>query len=78
LFDGVHATFNNISVLSDGQVLLVVETGGLGENQRSVASHGKTLSHNVVHLALVDNVRLSISGGKHNQRINLHCILGTF
>jgi hypothetical protein len=65
LFDGVHATFNNISVLSDGQVLLVVETGGLGENQRSVASHGKTLSHNVVHLALIEIRTDNISGDRH-------------
>jgi hypothetical protein len=27
---------------------LEVETGGPGENQRSAASHGQTLSHNVV------------------------------
>ena len=35
-------------------VLLVEETGGLGENHEPVASHcGQILSHNVVHLALV-------------------------
>jgi hypothetical protein len=39
VFYGVHATFNNISVLSDGQVLLVVEIGEPGENHQSVASH---------------------------------------
>ena len=38
----------NISVISWQSVLLVEETGVLGENYRSVASHGQTLSHNVV------------------------------
>ena len=33
-----NATFNNISVLLWRLVLLVEETGGLGENQRPVAS----------------------------------------
>jgi hypothetical protein len=49
LFDGFHATFNNISVLSDGQALLVVET----------------LSHNVVHLAQIAIRTDNISGDKH-------------
>ena len=65
LFDGVHATFNNISVLSDGQVLLVVETGGPWENHQSVASHWQTLSHNVVHLALIEIRTDNISGDRH-------------
>jgi len=34
-----HATFNNISVVSWRSVILVEETGGLGENHRPVASH---------------------------------------
>jgi len=34
-----NATFNNISVISLGSVLLVEETGGSGENHRPVASH---------------------------------------
>jgi hypothetical protein len=33
---------------------LVEETGGPGENHRPVASHWQTLSHNVVHLALIE------------------------
>ena len=37
-----NASFNNISVL------LMEETGVLGENHRPVESHGQTLSHNVV------------------------------
>ena len=39
------ATFNNISVISWQSVLLVEENGKPGENHRSVASHGQTLSH---------------------------------
>jgi hypothetical protein len=34
-----NATFNNISVISWGSVLLVEETRGPGENHRPVASH---------------------------------------
>jgi hypothetical protein len=34
-----NATFNNISVISWQSVLLVEETGVLGENHRSIASH---------------------------------------
>ena len=48
-----NATFNNISVISWQSVLLVEETGGPGENHRPVASHRQTLSHIVVHLALI-------------------------
>ena len=40
-----NATFNSISVISWRSVLLVEETG---ENDRPVASHCQTLSHNVV------------------------------
>ena len=43
-----YLTFNNISVISWRSVLLVEETGIPGENHRPVASHRKTLSHNVV------------------------------
>jgi len=42
LFDGVNATYNNISVMSWRSVLLVEETGEPGEKHRSVASHCKT------------------------------------
>ena len=47
-----NATFSNISAISWRSVLLVEETGGHGENHRSVANHWQTLSHNVVHLTL--------------------------
>jgi len=49
-----NATFNNISVISWRSDLLVEETGGSGENPQPVASHLQTLSHNVVHLALIE------------------------
>jgi hypothetical protein len=42
-----NATFNNISDISWRSVLLVEETGVPGEN-RPVASHRETLSHNIV------------------------------
>jgi len=48
-----NATFNNISVISWRSVLLVEETEGPGENHRPVSSHWQTLSHNIVHLALI-------------------------
>ena len=48
-----NATFNNISVISWQSVLLVEETRVPGEMHKRVASHWQTLSHNVVHLALI-------------------------
>jgi hypothetical protein len=44
---------------------LVAERGGLGENHRPVASHWQTLSHNVVHLALIEIRTHNISGNRH-------------
>jgi len=41
-------TFYKISSISWRSVLLVKETGVLGENHRTVANHWQTLSHNVV------------------------------
>ena len=57
-----NATFNDISVISWRSASLVEETGGQGENHRPVASHWHTLSHNVVHLALVEIPTNNISG----------------
>jgi len=57
-----NATLNNISVISWRSVLLVKETGGPGENHQPVASHLQTLSHNVVHLVLIDIRTHNISG----------------
>ena len=39
-----NAIFKNISIISWRSVLLVEETGGLGENHRHVASHWQTLT----------------------------------
>jgi hypothetical protein len=60
-----NATFNNISVISWRLVLLVEETGGPGENHRPVASHRQTLSHHVVHLALIEIRTHNFSGDWH-------------
>jgi hypothetical protein len=60
-----NATFNNISVILWWSVLLVEETGAPDENQRPAASHWQTLSHNVVHLALIEIRTHNISGDKH-------------
>ena len=49
----LNATFNNIQLYRGG-VLLVKETGVPGENHQPIASHWQTLSHNVVHLALIE------------------------
>ena len=59
------ATFNNISVISWWSVLLVEKTVGPGENHRPVTSHRQTLSHNVVHIALIEIRTPSISGDRH-------------
>jgi hypothetical protein len=60
-----NTTFNNISVISWWSVLLVEETGGPGENHQPVTSHGQTLSHNVVHLALIKIQTHNMSGDMH-------------
>jgi hypothetical protein len=60
-----NATFNNISVISWWSFLLVEKTVGLGENHRLVASHWQTLSHNVVHLALIEIRIHNINGDRH-------------
>ena len=43
-----NTTFNTISVISWQSALFVEETGVSGENDRPVAIHWQTLSHNVV------------------------------
>ena len=50
----VNATFNNILGISWRSGLLLEETGGPGDNHRPVASHWQTLSHNAVHLVLIE------------------------
>ena len=59
-----NATFNNISVISWQLILLVEETGVPGENHQPVVSHWHILSHNVVHLVLIE-IRTHISGDGH-------------
>ena len=44
----LNATFNNISVISWRSILLVEETGILGENHQSAASCCQAFSYNVV------------------------------
>ena len=61
----LNATFNNISVISWRSVLLLEETGVPGENHRPVTSHFQTLSHNVVHLALIEIRTHNINGDRH-------------
>ena len=72
-----NATFNNISVISWQSVLLMEETGGPGKNHWSVASHWQTLSHNVVHLALVEIRSHNISGCIGSFKSNYHTVTTT-
>jgi hypothetical protein len=60
-----NATFINIAAILWRSVLLVEETGGPEENHRPVASHWQTLSHNIVHLVLIEIRTHNISGDKH-------------
>jgi len=60
-----NATFNNISAISWRSVLLVEETGGTEENHRPVSRHWQTLSHNVVHLTLIEIRTHNTSGDRH-------------
>ena len=61
----LNVTFNNISVISWRSVLLVEDTGGPGENHRPVASHWQTLSHNAVHLSLIEIWTHNVRGDRH-------------
>jgi len=72
-----NATFNNISVVSWRSVLLVEETGGPGENHQPVASHWQTLSHNVVHLVLIEVRTHNISDCICSCKSNYHTITAT-
>jgi len=62
-----NATFNNVSVISCGSVLLVEDTGEAGENHRPAASHWQILSHNVVSSTPhMSGIRThNVSGDRH-------------
>jgi len=59
-----NAIFNNISVISWRSVSSMEEAGGPGENHWPVANHWQSLSHNVVHLALIGIRTHNISGDR--------------
>ena len=69
----LNATFNNISFISWRSVLLVKETGEPGENHRPVVSHWQILSHNALHLALIEVRTRNISGDSRRES-NYHTI----
>ena len=62
-----NATLNTISVMSWKSVLLVGETGVHGETHIPAASHGQTLSHNVVSSTprLSEIQTHNVSDGRH-------------
>jgi hypothetical protein len=61
-----NVTFKNISFKLWRSVLLVEETEVPGENHRPVvASRRQNLSHNVLHLALIEKRTHNISGDMH-------------
>ena len=62
-----NATFNNISVISQGSVLLVEETVVHRENHQPATSHWQILSHNVVSSApRMSGIRThNVSGDRH-------------
>ena len=61
-----NTTFNNISVISY-PALFMEETGVPGETHRPVASHWQTLSHNVIHISLIEIRTTSVV-------MSIHCI----
>jgi hypothetical protein len=76
-----NATFNDILVISWRRVILVEETGGPRENQRPFASHWQALSHNSVHLVLIEIRTHNISGDGtdciYSCKSNYHTIMAT-
>ena len=74
-------TFNNISVILWGSVLLMEETWGPRENHWPAASHWQTSSHNVVFLALsgsrTHNIRVIGTDYIGSYESNYHAITAT-
>ena len=60
-----NATFNNILVISLRSVLLMEESGGPEKTTNLSQVTDKLLSHNVVHLALIEIRIHSSSGDRH-------------
>ena len=61
-----NATFNNISAIyRGGQFYWCKKPENPEKNHWPVASHWQTLSHNVVHLALIEIRTHAISGDRH-------------
>ena len=69
-----NATFNINSVMLWRLVLLVEETR---ENHGPVASHWQTLSHNIVHLALIEIRTHNITDCIGSYKSNYHTIMAT-
>jgi hypothetical protein len=59
-----NATFKNISVISWRLVPLVEETGVPRENNRPVASHWQTWSHNVVSSIYINKIHVNADNFK--------------
>jgi hypothetical protein len=70
-----NATSNNISIVSWRSVLFGRETGVPGENHQPVASHGQTLSHNVVSSTpRLSGIRTPNVHGDRYINLNYHTI----
>ena len=70
-----NTTFNYISVILWRSVLLMEETRIPVGNQRPVASHWQTLSHNVVQLALIEIRTHNICGDSMGSCISNYCTI---
>ena len=61
-----NATLNNISVYIEAVSFIGGGNGGSGgESHRPVANNWQTLSHNVVHLAMIDIRTHNFSDERH-------------